>query len=97
MDRLRQILHYLAHLEWTERKQHDCIFCNRERLRDVVYEVCVYMYLGINLPTYVDSSSSSGGGGIQDIFKRDKEGFRLILIMMMMMMILIMTMLRTTE
>lgn len=43
---------------------------------------------------YVDSSSS-GGGGIQDILKRAKEGFRLIL--KMMMMILIMTMLRTIE
>lgn len=39
MPRLRHFLHYLANLEWTERKQHDCIFCNRERLRDVVYEV----------------------------------------------------------
>lgn len=46
MDRLRRFLHYLAHLEWTERKQHDCIFCDRERLRDVVYEVCVCVYLG---------------------------------------------------
>lgn len=38
MESIRKILHYLANLEWTEKKQHDCIFCNRERLRDVIHE-----------------------------------------------------------
>ena len=39
METLRKIIHYLANLEWTEKKQHYCIFCDRERLKSVVYEV----------------------------------------------------------
>ncbi|MCJ1426960.1 hypothetical protein MMC29_004863 [Sticta canariensis] len=38
METLRKVFHYLANLEWTERKQHACIFCDRERLQNVVYE-----------------------------------------------------------
>lgn len=40
METLRKVFHYLANLEWTERKQHECIFCDREQLQNVVYEVC---------------------------------------------------------
>ena len=40
MESLRKILHYLANLEWTEKKQHDCVFCDREKLRNVIHEVC---------------------------------------------------------
>lgn len=38
METIRNILHYLAKLEWREKKQHDCIFCDRERLQNIVYE-----------------------------------------------------------
>ena len=39
METFRKIFRYLANLEWTEKKQHYCIFCDRENLRSVVYEV----------------------------------------------------------
>lgn len=38
MRTIKRIFHYLAHLEWTERVQHTCIFCNRENLVKIVYE-----------------------------------------------------------
>lgn len=41
METLRKIFRYLANLEWTERKQHDCIFCDRKKLQNTVYEVRV--------------------------------------------------------
>ena len=49
MESLRKILHYLANLEWTEKKQHDCVFCDRENLRNVIHEVCkVIEGIGVN-------------------------------------------------
>ena len=57
MERIRRILHYLANLEWTEKKQHDCIFCDREKLRDVIYEVCV------TVNPYYPVFQGNGGSG----------------------------------
>lgn len=41
MDRIKKIWHYLTHLEWTEKKQHNCTFCNRANLKSILYEVSV--------------------------------------------------------
>ncbi|KAI1390694.1 HIT-like protein [Hypoxylon trugodes] len=39
MQRMRAIFSYLAHLEWTEKKQKDCIFCDRTKFQgNIVYE-----------------------------------------------------------
>ncbi|PNP43670.1 hypothetical protein TGAMA5MH_04642 [Trichoderma gamsii] len=38
METLRRIFHYLTHLEWTEQKQHVCIFCDRKNFAEIVYE-----------------------------------------------------------
>ncbi|KAI1195711.1 hypothetical protein F5X97DRAFT_326275 [Nemania serpens] len=35
---IRRLFHYLANLEWTERTQHTCIFCNRKNFSKIVYE-----------------------------------------------------------
>lgn len=41
METLRRIFHYLTHLEWTERRQHVCVFCDRKNFANIVYEVSV--------------------------------------------------------
>ena len=38
MESLQKILHYLANHECTERMQLNCLFCDRERLKDIVCE-----------------------------------------------------------
>ncbi|KAM0446071.1 hypothetical protein ACHAO4_009516 [Trichoderma viride] len=38
METLRRIFHYLTHLEWTERRQHVCVFCDRKNFANIVYE-----------------------------------------------------------
>ena len=42
MDTICRILRYLANLEWSEKKQDHCIFCDRDRLESIVYEVSIY-------------------------------------------------------
>ena len=50
METIRNILHYLANLEWTERKQFACKFCDREKLKDsIFFEVC-QIYIGVGIP-----------------------------------------------
>ena len=39
METVRKAIRYLAGLEWTEKRQRRCLFCDREGLRSVVYEV----------------------------------------------------------
>ncbi|KAI1464520.1 uncharacterized protein F4812DRAFT_462578 [Daldinia caldariorum] len=39
LRRIGSFLYYLAHLEWTERVQTSCIFCDRSRFEEnIVYE-----------------------------------------------------------
>ncbi|KAI2625148.1 hypothetical protein GGS21DRAFT_309685 [Xylaria nigripes] len=38
MEKLGGIFHYLANLEWTERVQHTCIFCDRANFAEIAYE-----------------------------------------------------------
>ncbi|KAL6899988.1 HIT-like domain-containing protein [Trichoderma evansii] len=38
METARRIFHYLCNLEWTEKKQHKCIFCDRKNFASIVYE-----------------------------------------------------------
>ncbi|KAI0965033.1 hypothetical protein F4678DRAFT_453950 [Xylaria arbuscula] len=38
MEAIRRFLYYLANLEWTERVQHTCIFCDRSNFAKIVYE-----------------------------------------------------------
>ncbi|KAI0429960.1 hypothetical protein F5Y09DRAFT_308985 [Xylaria sp. FL1042] len=38
METIRRIFCYLANLEWTERVQHACIFCDRSNFAKIVYE-----------------------------------------------------------
>jgi hypothetical protein len=33
------VFHYVANLEWTERVQRECIFCNKANFARIVYEV----------------------------------------------------------
>ena len=39
METIIKVWHYLSHLEWTERKQYDCLFCDRRNFKTIVYEV----------------------------------------------------------
>lgn len=39
MERVKKTLHYLAHLEWTEKKQNRCIFCEPGELKNPLFEV----------------------------------------------------------
>ena len=39
MDSLRNILHYIWNLEWREKIEHDCLFCDSTNFREVVFEV----------------------------------------------------------
>ncbi|KAK3685367.1 hypothetical protein B0T22DRAFT_442546 [Podospora appendiculata] len=32
------VWHYLANLEWTEKVQHKCVFCDRANFKHIVYE-----------------------------------------------------------
>ncbi|KAK3328046.1 hypothetical protein B0T19DRAFT_423535 [Cercophora scortea] len=32
------VWHYLANLEWTEKVQHTCVFCNKANFKHIVYE-----------------------------------------------------------
>ena len=36
---IRRVYRYLTNLEWTEKIQHTCIFCDRSKLVKIVYEV----------------------------------------------------------
>ncbi|PHH75855.1 hypothetical protein CDD80_2020 [Ophiocordyceps camponoti-rufipedis] len=38
METIKRILHYLANLEWSERRQDICIFCDRRNFAAIVYE-----------------------------------------------------------
>ncbi|KAK0702252.1 hypothetical protein B0H67DRAFT_500629 [Lasiosphaeris hirsuta] len=38
MELLRRAFHYLANLEWTERVQKTCVFCDRANFASIVYE-----------------------------------------------------------
>lgn len=38
METVRRIFHYLWNLQWTERKQHNCTFCDRKNFEVIVYE-----------------------------------------------------------
>ncbi|KAI1164937.1 hypothetical protein F5B18DRAFT_218903 [Nemania serpens] len=38
LETMRRVLYYLANLQWTERVQHTCIFCNRKNFSKIVYE-----------------------------------------------------------
>ncbi|KAI1288697.1 hypothetical protein F5Y03DRAFT_80559 [Xylaria venustula] len=38
MEAIRRLFYYLANLEWTERVQHTCIFCDRSNFAKIVYE-----------------------------------------------------------
>ncbi|KAI1132136.1 hypothetical protein F5Y10DRAFT_231618 [Nemania abortiva] len=38
MENIRRFFHYLANLEWTERRQHVCKFCDRTNFASIVYE-----------------------------------------------------------
>lgn len=38
MDTVWKTLYYLTNLEWREKKQLHCIFCDRDRLQSVVYQ-----------------------------------------------------------
>lgn len=39
MDAIWKTLNYLANLQWTEKKQHDCLFCNETNFNAIVYKV----------------------------------------------------------
>lgn len=59
MATVGKALHYVANLEWREKKQHSCKFCDRAQLRNVVLEVsgqclCLFVRGGENC--------SCGGG-----------------------------------
>ncbi|KAI0543239.1 hypothetical protein GGR58DRAFT_14832 [Xylaria digitata] len=38
MEKIRRIFRYLANLEWTERVQRTCVFCDRSNFANIVYE-----------------------------------------------------------
>lgn len=38
---VRRVLRYLAGLEWTEKRQDECKFCDRSNFKIVVHEVCI--------------------------------------------------------
>ncbi|KAI0854593.1 hypothetical protein F4860DRAFT_508115 [Xylaria cubensis] len=38
MENVKRFFHYLTNLEWTERIQHECIFCDRANFGSIVYE-----------------------------------------------------------
>ncbi|KAI2641409.1 HIT-like protein [Hypomontagnella submonticulosa] len=39
MEAIKAIFHYLTHLEWTQKVQTDCIFCDRNNFeKNIVYE-----------------------------------------------------------
>lgn len=42
MERVKKTLHYLSHLEWTEKKQDCCIFCEPGELKNPLFEVWFY-------------------------------------------------------
>ncbi|KAK5997651.1 hypothetical protein PT974_00006 [Cladobotryum mycophilum] len=38
MQTIKRIVHYLSNLEWTERSQEICVFCDRNNFASIVYE-----------------------------------------------------------
>lgn len=40
MDTLKATLHYLLHLEWTVKTQHECRFCDESNFKNIVFQVC---------------------------------------------------------
>ncbi|MCJ1348850.1 Histidine triad nucleotide-binding protein 3 [Peltigera leucophlebia] len=38
MERVKKTLHYLSNLEWTEKKQNRCIFCEPGELKNPLFE-----------------------------------------------------------
>ncbi|ATY62232.1 Histidine triad-like motif-containing protein [Cordyceps militaris CM01] len=38
MEWAKKVFNYLVHLEWTERIQHNCTFCDRANFAIIVYE-----------------------------------------------------------
>ncbi|KAI1740012.1 hypothetical protein F4680DRAFT_420935 [Xylaria scruposa] len=38
MENIKQFFRYLTNLEWQERIQHECIFCDRANFASIVYE-----------------------------------------------------------
>ncbi|KAK2594838.1 hypothetical protein QQS21_007466 [Conoideocrella luteorostrata] len=38
MDFFRRVWHYLKNLEWTEKKQHDCKFCDKRNFTNIAFE-----------------------------------------------------------
>jgi hypothetical protein len=44
MEFIKNSFSYLARLEWTERVQHDCKFCDRSNFASIVYEVSLSIW-----------------------------------------------------
>lgn len=42
MERAKKTLHYLSNLEWTEKKQDRCVFCEPGELKNPLFEVRFY-------------------------------------------------------
>jgi len=42
METIRKIVHYLLNLQWTEKVQRECLFCDRKNFQNIVYEVFGY-------------------------------------------------------
>ncbi|KAI1504303.1 hypothetical protein F5X99DRAFT_371716 [Biscogniauxia marginata] len=38
MEQIKRFFHYLLNLEWTEKVQHNCIFCDRANFSGIAYE-----------------------------------------------------------
>ena len=38
METLKRIWRYLTNLEWTEKRQAVCVFCDRRNLQNIRYE-----------------------------------------------------------
>ena len=46
MDTLRKTYDYLGHLEWTEKTQHTCLFCDSSNFKNIAYEVLYHTPFG---------------------------------------------------
>lgn len=44
MGRVKKTLRYLSNLEWTEKKQSRCIFCEPRELKNPLYEVYLFLH-----------------------------------------------------
>lgn len=38
MDTVRNVAQYIWNLEWTEKIQHECLFCDRQNFRKAIFE-----------------------------------------------------------